>query len=220
MFNFTKCAVLIFLIKTASCYLFMCDFLKEPESYACNVTVFETTKSNYLMHVIGEHIGEHCDFDVTKIIVHNQKIPVIFPRNLCNFFPNVKIIDWQNGSLKVLNRLDLIGFKNLTQLIMSGNKLTELHPAVVRNSDNLKVLILSNNLIKRIGSSLLKYGPAVEYLDLRNNTCINMLFTKKEDFEDLVGVFEDECYYTSAIVTLHPHTRRSTTTPTTPFTIP
>lgn len=100
-----------------------------------------------------------------------EEIPEdLFSNNL-----NLEIIEFRNNKIKFLSSNLFQNLTKLTDLDLQGNLIEELPKDLFKNNVNLRRLNLSGNRLTKIYVNF-KMFPKLEFLDLRNNFCINRKF--------------------------------------------
>lgn len=116
------------------------------------------------------------DLKMLEALTMNKHRLPQFPRLLGNFLPNLTVLSLNRCGLKKIERKDLMGLKNLKQLMLAGNKITELPGDLFKGTPKLEAASFYGNRITIIGVTLFNPLKNLCYFNLKMNYYINMCF--------------------------------------------
>lgn len=99
-----------------------------------------------------------------------------FPRGVGSLSKNLKQLVVVNCGIRSIDAQDFEGFRKLTDLNLSKNKITHLDKNVFAALANLSSLFLSSNQIAAIHEETFTTLPSLKFLDLTNNVCVDAMF--------------------------------------------
>jgi hypothetical protein len=130
---------------------------------------------------IKEVFGEHDDStrdnsDVETIFfdgIYNAKMPFI-PKNLHEFFPNIKMIFYHQVGLLELNEDDLIHFPKLIVFESKNNPIKVIPAGLFKNNSHMDFLeFTGSSFLQSIGKNLLGNLTHLQVAIFVKNQCIN-----------------------------------------------
>lgn len=178
-----------------------CDFEDYPGGYGytCYLNSLEIKEpGTKIKSICGDHHSGKTNDDV-NCLLFDSTVNFI-PANLSEFFPNLKILNICNCSLKSICSEDLRGFQDLEVLLLDGNNLTTLPDDLFENTPKLNNISLKSNKIEFMSSKL--FSPIITndffYIGLKNNTRIDeVFFTKFEEsvpsLDVLMNIIDSQC---------------------------
>jgi predicted house-cleaning noncanonical NTP pyrophosphatase (MazG superfamily) len=101
----------------------------------------------------------------------------IIPENLKFFFPNLSVLKIHNGPLKKITKSDLRSLTMLNEIYITYTYIEELPADLFEDMKSLKIINLCFNRIKFIGKGIFDNLKQLEYVDLRRNPSIDLLYT-------------------------------------------
>ncbi|EFJ05452.1 hypothetical protein SELMODRAFT_431559 [Selaginella moellendorffii] len=129
--------------------------------------------NNFLSHVHGLHCHSHEVTSYTYTGLENVEclqlarnaISSIFSLQLCHTFANLKSLSLQDNRITKLDGLD--GLLFLEKLFLDHNSIKEIEPSSFAGLYNLKVLHMSDNVLRAL--SHMEHLTSLETLDLASN---------------------------------------------------
>lgn len=150
-----------------------CRFELLIDDYWCHAENVEIETPNIkLIGIKGDHINNLLAKNVTGINVCNQTMEFL-PKNVANFLPNLKKITIESSKLKKIVSQHFDGLKKVEELILKGNKLTDINYALDGLTD-LKVLDLSHNSIFNLTESSFEKFTKLITINLSHNRLTNL----------------------------------------------
>lgn len=117
------------------------------------------------------------NFACTGAIVTNvQKIP----RDLPNFFPNLWALYMENCKIGKILAQDFIKFERLIEIHLENLEIQEIPAEIFKNFKHLEVVSFYGNSIKSIGKNVFKNLPKLNYVDLRKNQAVNLVYADEK----------------------------------------
>jgi hypothetical protein len=143
------------------------------------------------------------------------------PPQMKAYFPNLKVVVFNNTGISSISRDDLEDFKNLLVFEINGSNMKELPIDLFYGNPKLRFLTITNmNELKNIKTNMLlpKKLSSLEYVDFRNNGCVNEFARNKDEVAKLNSELDKICSQnqerltTSTVKTITETTTISTTT--------
>lgn len=176
---------------------FQCRFsealLSDGYFYSCDATVVNSGSNTTLMDVLGTHVLGFGHGDVTRLAVYHQHILTSFPKNIEQFFPNLEVIDFWNGTFTTISESDLVPFEDLQVFAVSNQLIESLPGNLFSNNTKLRRINFSVNRLKYVGKNLLDNLPHLVVARFFKNTCVDFNATSSEDIEELKQIFKNDC---------------------------
>lgn len=147
-----------------------------------------------ILRIVGDHVEGKSNEDVDAISFSNFKIYQI-PKNISQFFPNLKTLTMNSCSVKSISKHDLMGLKHLQQLNLTGNLLTNLPNNLFETTPNLESVSFYSNRIELIGPNIFDSMKHLKYVNLKMNTNIDECckFNSVTTLDDLKKIIREEC---------------------------
>lgn len=140
-----------------------------------------------------DSITQRVNPDVTSMFFYKGTLPT-FPRELANFFPNLKSIHIEKCGLKVISKEDLKVFPKLESLKLDDNNLKFLPGDLFEFSPKIQKVCFKNNQINAIGEKIFDNCRDLEVADLRDNKGINFKFSgEAEGLQKLKFIIANDC---------------------------
>lgn len=160
---------------------FQCKYSELKGNYVCQVVNIVKTSSFSRINIFtGEHFEGKTNDDVKLLSIENKPLEA-FPRNLYEKFPNLTWLWINRCGLTKISRTDLIGLKNLEELIAKENELKSLPDNLFAGMRRLKHINFDRNKLERLSSNLLKtIETSLERAYFFENTKINDYFVKND----------------------------------------
>lgn len=137
-----------------------------------------------LENVNGDRPSNETNDEVEYLFTRGEYLPFM-PFGITTFFKNLKALLYQSTSLNNISAEDLKPFPRLEFLDLFDNNLTWIHGNLFSFTPLLKYISLDSNNIKYIGQDLVTNLIDLEYLLLRENSCINSFATNHTIVEEL-----------------------------------
>lgn len=133
--------------------------------------------------------------DVRGLMIVQQRDLQKFPKGLERHFHHLMGIDFEDCGITRISSDDLRPFKELLQINLSGNRLTELPHDLFQFNPKLKKIDFSANLILHVGLEIFNNLPHLGMVNMRDNLCTadNSYATKKEELKELEWELSVEC---------------------------
>lgn len=193
--------VLFVLFSISHGVVFDCAFVNYPWGFIGNIySCFNPSVSNLKNAEISEVRGSHeegfANRNVEGLFVSSQFLPWI-PKNLHEYFPNLKAIEWHNSSLMSVTSRDLLPFSNLELFFSTVNKLKSIDGNLFEFSPKLKWISFKQNLLEEVGSGLMSNLVDLKHANFQDNICIDFVAKTPETVKDLIGKIEEKCFVAS-----------------------
>lgn len=207
------------LVKVSSTVTFECHydekyFIGIGEIYICGHNFFAEELDDKEFHIDAEikiingtHNSNKTVESVQAIDMRNR-VAKRFPRELGDFFLNVKAISFQRMELKELYKSDLKPFLHLMLLDLYDNELTILEKDLFEFTPVLQFLYLHHNKIIFIDLSFVNTANSLSTLFISNNKC-----TSSHDHSDirpisfLIEAIKENCTDLNAFCEQNSNTR-------------
>lgn len=168
--------------------------------YTCVVHTSPVVKQNTVITSIkGAHLPGKTNSDVQAIIFMSKTAHFV-PKGLNEFFPNLIAMKIVDCGLKSISREDLEGLENLSMMFLNNNELMSLPNDLFAKMPKLQMISMRANKLEVITSQVFKpiLKNPVEFIDLRQNTKINILFQEGMDgsvgyLADLMAIVDATC---------------------------
>lgn len=169
---------------TIECDFYLYNWVVVGYGYSCSAFItFGDNGLNSVEGVIGNHLEDFTNEDVTAILFDNQNIGQM-PTNIEEFFPNIRLIRVNNANLLNISSSDLSPFPELQVFISNDNNLTVLEADLFSGVRNISWIEFYRNQITEVGEGLLN-GLVLEFANFINNVCINFIAYDEQSFAEL-----------------------------------
>lgn len=168
------------------------EWLGLGNAYTCRAAVFALEDEFYLHEVGFDHLEGKSKYDVEVFDVQNQTFRYI-PKNLDEFFPNLKCINWYNSDLTSISSDDLKPFPDLVRLGVWLNNLESLDGDLFKYTPKLKIIDFEENHIRHVGHGLLSGLHELEEIYFWNNICIDDDAFDSESVRQLEQELMEKC---------------------------
>jgi Leucine-rich repeat (LRR) protein len=168
---------------------------KKSCNYKFNVYRIITWKLDVsVVRVIGEHEEGRSNADVESVKFSDFKLSQ-FPRNIGNYFPNLKVLTINNCTLTTVSKFDLMGLKQLKQLTLNGNSISVLPNNLFENTPALEFVSFYGNRIEFIGRNIFDSLHLLRYANLKMNLAIDVCFKDVcgISLNDLKKIIDEHC---------------------------
>ncbi|XP_070498592.1 toll-like receptor 1 [Chironomus tepperi] len=153
-------------------------FTAVGDVYHCdlqNTVNIKSKESAVINSVAGNHALGKSNSDVAGFYsVDSSRVIEYFPRNLANFFTNIKMIFIRNGRIKEVQQSNLKPFPKLVYLDLTHNDIEFLEDGLFTYNPELKVVSFSSNKLIHIGTQVFENLNNLAWLYLFGNNCISM----------------------------------------------
>ncbi|XP_070500138.1 uncharacterized protein [Chironomus tepperi] len=181
IFVFVACSALICGFGDSAdmeCEFGMFYFIAVGDVYCCdlkNTLNIKSKESAVINSAKGTHETGKSDSDIAGFYsVDSSRVIEYFPRNLANFFTNIKAIFINYGRLKEIQQSDLKPFPKLVYLNLGDNGIEFLEDGLFTYNPELKVVSFSSNKLIHIGTQVFDNLNNLAWLYLSKNNCISM----------------------------------------------
>lgn len=154
------------------CYFYFGSWPFAGNIYTCRPEVIFMGQQATLELVWGDHLDGFSDSSVKALNIENIRLNLV-PKDITKFFPNLIVLRWMNADLDDIFANDLQPFPSLVALIVHQNLLTSLDGDLLRYTQLLEYIDLSENAIENVGSDLLTSLTYLKEVNLLDNVCIN-----------------------------------------------
>lgn len=163
--------------------------------YKFNVNRVITWRTEYgILRIVGDHMEGKNNEDVRGIEFKNFKLEY-FPKNIEQFFPNLKILTINRCLLTTISKHDLTGLKQLRQLNMNGNFIRSLPNNLFENVSEIETVSFNRNRIEFIGPNIFDGLRNLSCVNLKMNPSIDACFKKNGELslDQLKTIIEENC---------------------------
>ncbi|KAG5669494.1 hypothetical protein PVAND_017381 [Polypedilum vanderplanki] len=173
---------IIFKIFVISCsFPISCKFLKTTHNaigsvYRCDTTNILETLTTSVTSIIGTHLIDKNNNDVTAIKINGIRTLSFIPQNFSSFFPNIKSITFYNSAIKGLFGDEFDEFPKLEYIDFQANtNLTTISSRLFEKTPNMIHIWFYNNRIEKVGRDLFAWIDVskLKYLGFTNSKCIS-----------------------------------------------
>lgn len=132
--------------------------------------------------------------NVTAVNFHRIENFTKIPQNLDFYFPNISSLKIYHCPLKKISKNDLKNLKMLKDFHVQYTKIEELKSNLFDDLKGIEVINFSCNKIKFIGQNIFNKLKKIKYIDLRENSAINLLFVNEHlhELEYAPGIYDLE----------------------------
>lgn len=157
--------------------IYTIDILIADGLYTCWVTRISMGNPLTVTEISGAHEGGRSNADVKAFAFFGHEIhnttPETIPKGIENFFANLEVFRWVNGSISTIDSTTFKPFPNLFYINLSFNKLVSLDGDLFQHTRKLERIDFNNNLIKHVGRDLLTGLTNLTVAFFFSNPCIN-----------------------------------------------
>ncbi|KAG5668966.1 hypothetical protein PVAND_016871 [Polypedilum vanderplanki] len=193
-------AIAAFLINLVNSFTINCDFHISTKYFA-PTEVYECRVTNYLVinspnqkveAIVGNHFINMTNNDVTGIRIKEKSLKFM-PKNLDQFFPNLKVIFISRSGLCEIHESDLRAFKSLVNLDLSYNDIKVIERNLFKYNEKLEVLVLKNNPLQHVHLNVFDHLRNLKYFAV--NGCWNgQVSNNKTAVKSIVHNLRENCY--------------------------
>ena len=138
--------------------------------YTCMAVGLENLGGNSrFSDVIGRHVGKKSNSDVQSFLVKDQSEFFAIPKNILDFFPNLKYFEVIGSPVKEISRETFQGLQKLEEIVLKNNLIASLPHDVFSDLAKLKVLTISGNKLTTFHYKTFDKNIDLEFLSLVNN---------------------------------------------------
>ena len=133
--------------------------------------------------------------DVRGLMIVQQRDLQKFPKGLERHFHHLMGIDFEDCGIMRISSDDLKPLKELLQINLSGNRLTELQNDLFQHNPKLKIIDFSRNSILHVGLEIFNNLQHLTMVDMQDNTCTSdkSYATEKGEIKKLVWELTVDC---------------------------
>lgn len=190
---------MILMLLSVSCKIYAmslyCTYSSFYVYYTCDATIITGENDEILTELYGLHRNGNSDNNVNRLWLMGQNLK-FFPKNVENFFPNLKIIDLSLNSITSLTNSDLKPHQHLRRLILERNQITVLERNLF-DGMSLKYINLDYNNIEHADNDI--QLPMHSHLSFQNNTCIDKIASTPMQIINFIFLLRDQCPPTTFI---------------------
>mgnify|MGYP003406801247 FL=1 len=166
----------------------------EPDIYTCIAQSIKLSSSDdrTITRVTGTHLEGKTDSDVDDFT--SIQIVTLFPENLQDTFKKASRICIVYAGIKTITKDDLKQFgKQLTHLLLQGNRLEVIDADLFNYNTKLKLVELSDSQIKVVGKGVFHDLRFLSDLNFWNNPCFNGDAHRPRKLKKLIDDIEEHC---------------------------
>lgn len=157
--------------------------------YTCDGTILTGESDDIVTEILGEHRSGKSDTVVEQLLLKNQNLK-FFPRNIENFFSNLKSINVAGNAITDISNRHLKPLELLERLNLHSNKITEIESNLF-DGLNLKSVSFNHNHIRHVGNDI--QLPTTTILFFSSNPCVNMNAYVPTDVAKLQTLMRNQC---------------------------
>lgn len=190
------CALFL-LISCVKTLEIQCDFYLNTwfyipnEVYTCTGTATHSEKYE-VTKIRGKHEGGKSNANVEALINFYQPITAI-PRNIAEFFPNLKGLNFDGCKISSISAEDLQPFPELISFSIYYNKIVSIDSDLFKNTPKLVYIGFDGNQLQHIGNNSIASLTMLQEANFRGNSCIDMKATSPEVLEELKLTLANNC---------------------------
>lgn len=170
-----------------------CDILSGDQIYCVFVRFVDNTENKITAFNSPDRFEERGRESVTHIIFYRGKLPT-FPREISEFFPNLKYVDIFDCGLKEITKEDLKCLPKLEKLKLDSNPLKFLPNDLFEFTPKVRILSFLNNKIDAIGEKLVDKLEHLTDADFSGNPAINFKYNiETNSIKELKEIFNRDC---------------------------
>lgn len=170
------------------------DVLTSEDVY-CVFVRYADTRNSYIKKInVPARLEGQMKKNVTHIIFYRAMLPK-FPRELGEFFPNLRYIDIFGCFMTKVCKEDLKHIPNLEKLKLESNNITHLPGDLFDYTPNIIVISFFNNCIQTIGPQIFDNCNKLIEVDLSGNSNINYRYSNETNtsLEELKKIIRRDC---------------------------
>lgn len=188
-----KISFLLLVVNFINCIKIDCEFKKdyiqdgpdEVKKYTCQTRKFDVKEDNRkVVKVVGDHFVNNTiamtNFNVMQFFARSLVIER-FPAGLADHFGKLQTIRITSCGMRLLEKEDMAGLKNLKYLDLMSNKIESIDSNVFENALNLQKVIMNNNRLLYIGSRLMEPLKHLEAISFGGNVCVSSYFKQSQE---------------------------------------
>ena len=137
-----------------------------------------TRRTDYVNNV---HKKLTSNSNVTKVVVKFTEM-FYFPNSIFKTFQNLKIVHFQNASLRNLFVGDFVGASNLSTVFFNGNLMKTLDDDIFQGAEQLQKISINSNQIEKVSPNTFKGLSILKSLLMKDNLITEL---HVETFKDL-----------------------------------
>ncbi|KAG5683948.1 hypothetical protein PVAND_013204 [Polypedilum vanderplanki] len=165
-------------------------------SYTCLAQNLQTTlNERTVTEVVGDHIFGKTNNDVEKVFIQHQNCHCI-PRNLGEFFPNLKILYIMKSNVQYLMDGDLDGLDKLKIFDVSHNPIDQIGENFFKGHSSIMIISFYDCHIKKVTPGSLNSLTNIERMHFEGNACVDQRFDvdSSSSLEEVCENIYDKCH--------------------------
>lgn len=170
-------------------------------TYECKATVnllVDNSDQSKVASISQNHLDGKTNSDVEAFSIMDQNLQT-FPKEIENFFPNLKGIFAYDCKIKVITK-DSLQFPNLQWIRIASNELMSLDDDLFNSTPNLQLVSFMNNKIKHVGRNTFQPLENLEFLQFYGESnCINETAQTRDEVVNLISKLPVVCSTTIEI---------------------
>ncbi|XP_070491072.1 uncharacterized protein [Chironomus tepperi] len=180
---------------STKCHHYQAEWRTISKVYLCDVKNNLNLESRQLAIIDssnGTHKGDKNDTYVTGFLADNKNMKY-FPRNLENFYPNLKAIAIFNGRIKEIDQMNLKPFPMLLELNLNNNDIEILDENLFFYNPLLEYVEFSKNKIYFIGLRIFDELKMLTVLKLEMTACIDEIEETVNKTKKIINNVKQKC---------------------------
>lgn len=163
--------------------------------YNCDISIISYISGIEVTNVSGKHFKDKNNLDVTSVSIHGNRSLLFFPRNISNFFPNIKAVTVYQAAIEILFGDEFDEFSQLESLLFYESNLTTISSKLFEKTPKIIAIYFANNLIEKVGRDLFKplNVTQLQDVDFSNNRCISQEAQNQNKINSLVNDLQILC---------------------------
>lgn len=189
----------------ANCTNMDCDYVEYDQwphvkLYTCKLKNFAVTADNVrITEVSQNHWSGKSNSHVEVLYADNQIINYL-PKNIEQFFPNLKGITIRKSKLKTIRREDIARFHQLWFFWSWSNEIREIEGDLFENNRDVSHFSFYDNPVLNVGPNLLGPLNDVKEIHFSSGKCINKVALNPEQVQEMVTALAVNCPPTFGMV--------------------
>jgi hypothetical protein len=151
--------------------------------YLCRGSV-DSTNPSVIERVDGAHSGNRGNTNVEALRITEQAV-VEVPRNIGQFFPNLKSLDFSNAQITTIAASSLANLNNLVFFRLFNNAVKSIDSNLFSSNLKLQYIDFSRNALAVVGPNLLGNLKSLSAVEFLLNKCINVRAATPQAIADL-----------------------------------
>lgn len=153
--------------------------------YECEVKGLQVVQDNVIVTGVSQnHQNGKSNANVEALRVNYQTMNYL-PKNIENFFPNLKGIRVSNSTLLTWRRQDISPFPHLLFFYLDKNQILSIEGDLLNENPGVEYISFSENPMMHIGPNLFSPLKTVRKIHCNLCKCINKAATTLEDIDGM-----------------------------------